>query len=220
MTDFLSFWRDLFIRPRTFFEKYFSEGKNDTRYLYFTLLVFGTGAGIDRLDRRLTQHDMRGTLDQAGMINTWPGYWVTALIAGFIGGYISYLIGGWFYNVRLKWCKGDSDLPTSRSLFLYSGFIHTSIGVLIALVSTFTQKMPYDPDSAFTTLNACVLLLSVFISYYSVYVSFAAVTTVTNANWTRAIIWFMVLPTLFYTLAYIAVIALVYNYFSGNLGFD
>jgi hypothetical protein len=216
MSDFFSFWRDLYLRPRIFFENNFGPGKPGNRYFYFALFVFGTGAGIDRLDRQLTQHHLKGTLDQAGSINNWIGYWSIAILAGTLGGYISYLIGGWFYNVRVKWCKGDDDVDLSRSLFLYSGVVHASVIVLIAFITMFFQAHPYEPESPFGVLDACVLLLSVFITYYSVYVSFAGVTTVTNANWTRAVIWFMVLPAIFYTIMYITVIAIVYNYFLGN----
>jgi len=214
MTEFITYWKNLFIRPKVFFENHFSEGKNDARYFYFAMFIFGTGTGIDRLDRQLTQHYLKGTLDQAGIINTWWGYWLIGIIAGIVGGCISYFVGGWFYNVRLKWCKADDDPETSKSLYLYSSFVLASVIVLIALINTFLFEKPYMEDSVFTIWDACSLLITVFTIYYSIYVSFVGVTTSTNANWTRAVIWFMVLPALIYSLLYFTVIGIIYAYFT------
>lgn len=211
-TSFLSFWKDLFLHPRSFFRKYF----NEQQPLYFTLaiVVFGIGYGIDRLDRQLTKFDLRGRLDDVDFINNWVGYWAFAIIGGIIGGYILYLIGGWFFNVRLKWSKGTSNIEKSRHIYLYSGVISSTVIILTTVVSMFLNNKPYDSESESIVWDLVSMILLLFFLYYSVYVSYCGVRTITNAEKVKSRIWFLILPMGVYTIAYTTLFALLIKYMS------
>lgn len=210
--NFITFWRDLFISPEVFFQKNFRNGELPPAYFTFAVIVFGIGYGIDRLDRQLTKYDLKGKLDEVEFINNWVGYWLSAVIGGIIGGYVLYLIGGWFFNVRLKWSKGTSNLDQSRYIYLYSGVISSAIVILTTCISMLIETKPYDTESEFSLWDLTSLVLLLFFLYYSVYVSYCGVRTLTDAEKMRSKIWFLILPVGVYTIAYIAVVALIINF--------
>jgi hypothetical protein len=211
-TNIFTFWRDLFINPKTFFEENLSDSKLQPAYFSLAIVVYGIGFGIDRLDRQLLKYDLQGRLADLDYLNDWAGYWVFAVIGGIIGGYISYLIGGWFFNVRLKWSKGTGDIDKSRYIYLYSGVVSSSIIFLTALVSMLLNDKPYDPGSEFNLWSLTVLILLMFFIYYSVFVSYTGVRAITDADKLRSVIWFLILPIIVYTLAYITIIILIHSY--------
>src|SRR4030095_11288547 len=98
-TNFLNFWSDLFLKPEDFFSKNFADTKKQPAYFILAVVVFGIGFGIDRVDRQFARYDLKGKLDEIEFLNNWVGYWLFAIIGGVIGGFILYLIGGWFFNV-------------------------------------------------------------------------------------------------------------------------
>lgn len=211
-TKFIDFWSDLFIRPNDFFKRNLTESSIQPAYFSLAIIVFGIGYGIDRLDRQLTKYDLKGKLDDLDFINNWIGYWIFAIIGGIIGGYILYLIGGWFFNVRLKWSKGTGDIDKSRYIYLYSGVVSSSVIILTTLVSMLINNKPYDSEAEFNLWDLTSLILLVFFIYYSVFVSYTGVQTITDADKLRSKIWFLILPILLYTLAYITIFILIYNY--------
>ena len=213
-TKFIIFWGNLFTKPKAFFSNNINDDNQLPAYFNLALIVYGIGYGIDRLDRQLTKFDLKGRLDEVEFINSWFGYWLVAIIGGLIGGYLSYLIGGWFFNIRLKWSKGTSNLNKSRYIFLYSSVVSSSIIILTTIISMFINNKPYDPESEFNLWDLTTLILLVFSIYYSVYVSYSGVRAITDAEKSRSIIWFLVVPMTVYTITYITVILIIYNYLS------
>jgi len=180
--NFINFWKDLFINPKEFFMKNIGNDNQQPAYFTLAIIVFGIGHGIDRLDIQLTKYDLKGKLDDVEFINNWIGYWLFAVIGGIIGGYILYLIGGWFFNVRLKWSKGSSDINKSRYIYLYSGVVSSAVIILITIISMFLNNKPYDPESEFNLWELTSLILLLIFLYYSVYVSYSGVRTITDAE--------------------------------------
>ena len=149
----------------------------------------------------MTKYDLKGKLDDLDFLNNWIGYWIFAITGGIIGGYILYLIGGWFFNVRLKWSKGTGDIDKSRYIYLYSGVVSSSVIILTTLVSMLINNKPYDSGLELNLWDLTSLILSVFFIYYSVFVSYTGVRTITDADKLRSKIWFLILPT-FYSIPY------------------
>ncbi len=136
-STFSRFWTDLFFRPRKFFETYWNDKSVYLRYFPLAFLIFGTAFGLDRLDYIFFKMDVRG-YDSAvvlSVLNNWVIYWLVAIIGGMIGGYIMYLIGSWFFNLRVKWSKGTGDMDKSRFIYLYSSVILSSFIVFIKIIS-------------------------------------------------------------------------------------
>ncbi|MBA9078539.1 YIP1 family protein [Rufibacter quisquiliarum] len=203
----LAFWQTLFLAPKTFFAHHFTpEGR--ANFFAMASVLYGLGYGVDRIDAQLMKSEMRGTLESS-MLNEWPGYWITVLFTALFGGWLWYYIAGWFYNVRLKWAGGTSNLSLSRSLYLYSSVVVNTAILGIGLACTFINEKPNDPYADLTAWDTFSTALLLFMSYYSVYVSYRGVTTVTDADPYKARIWFLAIPVIAYSVAYVALIALV-----------
>ncbi|SHJ28116.1 YIP1 family protein [Aquimarina spongiae] len=197
----------LLIDPKSFFKNDLET--NDKNLFAIAMVVFCIGYGIDRMDRQLVKLDLRGTLDEFGFFNTWIGYWSISIIGGAIGGYILYLIGGWFYHVRVKWSKGKGDLDHSRRLYLFSNFyLYLSIA-LVSVCATLILSRPYDPYAEFSVFDGITGIVVILAIFYTIYISFSGVMSTTEAERTRAVIWFIVLPAFFYIVSFSALIALL-----------
>lgn len=210
-TNFIDFWTSLFVEPKAFFSKYLADTEEQPPYFVLAIILFGIGAGINRLDKQLTKYDLNGRLDDIDFLNNWIGYWLIAVIGGIIGGILLYLIGGWFFNVRLKWSKGTGDIDKSRYIYLYSGVVSSAVVILLTLVSTLISSKPCDSESAFNLWDLTSLALLIFFAYYSVYVSYSGVRAITDADKMQSKIWFLILPIILYTLVYFALFASIVN---------
>ncbi|MBI2966295.1 MAG: YIP1 family protein [Bacteroidetes bacterium] len=221
-TFFFTFWTKLFSNPDDFFQKYLPGNKKWPPYFVLTLIVFGISYGIDRIDAQLIKNDLKGNLDEIPFINNWLGYWIMAIIGGVMGGSILYLIGSWFFNVRLKWSKGTGNITKSRFIFLYSGVIYGWVIILVTFTGMLLNPKPYDPDSDINLWDLSTLCIQLFFVYYSIYVSYCGVRSITDADKFRRKIWFLILPVVFYTILYITLFVLVFNYIKSlpdNLSF-
>ncbi|MEM7185992.1 MAG: Yip1 family protein [Bacteroidota bacterium] len=209
MSEQLDAWAQLFSNPKSFFIK--DRETNDMGLFITAMIIFCLGYGIDRVDRQLVKFDVRGTLDDFEFLNSWPGYWLVSIVGGAIGGYIAYLIGGWFYNVRVKWSKGKGDLKYSRRIYLFANFYVYLANVVVSLCATLILPLPYDPYAEFSAFDGASAVILLFMIFYSLYISFSGVMATTGADKTRATIWFIVLPAFFYIAAFGALILLLWN---------
>jgi len=180
MNNFKIFWKELLINPKSFFKYQFSTGENSNYTI--ALIVFGLGYGINKLDTQLMKFDLKGKLDDIDFLNNWIPFWAASLIGGMIGGYIFYLIGGWFYNVRIKWSRGEGNIEKARKLFLFSSFYPYLVIILITIYETFRNDIPYDPTTAFELFDAITVVLLLCIHFYSIYISYCGVTMTTKRS--------------------------------------
>ncbi|MEM6642353.1 MAG: YIP1 family protein [Bacteroidota bacterium] len=207
---FLDFWHKLVFHPKAFFSEDFNGRKSP--YLFVTIAIYGMSNAMDRVDQQFVKADLRGTPEQYEWLNNWPTYWIFTLIMGAFSGYIFYLLGGWFYNQRIKWSKGTSNRETAKFLFLYPEFVPSLIYVLNTVIYMLGSPFPYDPLADLSAAEGIGLFLLLTSTYYSVYISYVGVTTATDVSPNRAKVWFLLLPIIFYTLAYGTVIGLMINY--------
>lgn len=198
---FLPFWSSLFLRPRTFFRTYLAEAADRPPYFLLAILLYGVGHGIERADKQLTKADLKGNLERVDWLNNWPTYWMVAIFAGLLGGYLAYLVAGWFYHLRLRWAGASPDMARARSLYLYSSVVASVAYVANALLATALLAQPYPGGDELTTSEGFGGLVMMLFLFYSVYVSYCGVTTITDAQPEKARWWFLILPILVYSLA-------------------
>jgi hypothetical protein len=149
-------------------------------------------------------------LKPGGFGDHWLSFWGIAIAAGALGGYLVYLIAGWFYNVRLTWSEGTSDISTSRNLYLYTGSI-SAVGVIIStLVNFLVKENPSDHVSIYYSLATIFFLM--FFSFYSIIISFYGVVTITNADHKKARIWFLIVPMVCYAIVYFRILWSLFSY--------
>lgn len=208
-SNLITFWTELFLKPKLFFKKNLRNSKKQPAYYSIAIIIFCVGYGINRLDQQLMKLELRGKLDEAGYFNNWIVYWLTAIIGGLIGGYILYLIGGWFFNLRLKWSKGTSDIEKSKHIYLYSECVSNSVIVLTTLISMTFNYKPYISDSGLYFWDVISPILLLFFVYYSIYISYSGVRSITDADKMLSKLWFLIIPIVYYTIVYITVFILI-----------
>ncbi|MBS1611779.1 MAG: YIP1 family protein [Bacteroidetes bacterium] len=201
MNEAVIFLKRLFFNPKIFFVRYVTYG---TRPGYFPVLalIIGISSAMDRIDRRLMQLDTKGKIDSAGAINEWLGYWVIAFIAGGIGAIFLYYIGGWIFNLRVKWSGGTDDLYKSRELYVYSSFVSSVCALIATVILTIGNERPYMPDD-FSIFDVIAFILICASLVYSFRVAYIGVIATTGAIPKKAMLWFIIIPAILYTLAVI-----------------
>ncbi|MEW6620093.1 MAG: Yip1 family protein [bacterium] len=213
MLTFLSFWRLIVFQPKKFFREYFRE--ESSPYLWFTLIIYGLAVEINRIDRQFVKGDLQNKLDQGEFLNNWFSYWTFAIIIGLIIGYCFYRLGGWFFNLRVKWSKGVPNVKTARFINLYSCFLPCFITVFVSIIETLSKPKPYIPDEPLLpTRDLLLAIISILASYYSIYVSYQGVTIVMKPEKWRCRIWFLILPILFFSLIALGTMSMFWVIFS------
>ncbi len=197
--SFLGFWNMLVLRPKEFFEHHFQ--KRQSPYLFLVVFVVGIARAIDKMETQFAQVGLRGGVIGLPQANSWTAYWVSAVLSGVLYGGLSYCLGGWWYDVRVGWAGGQRDRESSRFLYLYAAFIPGVLQVTAMLGNTLEDKQPFPHE-----LEGIGLMLVfgtlMFATFYSVYVSYRGVRTVMDTPRWGALIWFLILPGLIYTLVF------------------
>lgn len=204
---FLDFWHKLVFHPKKFFEEDF-DGRSSP-FLFITIAVYGISNSMDSMDEQFAKGDQNGEFVYYEWLNSWPIYWFLVLIGGAVSGYLFYLLGGWFYNLRIQWSQGTSDREKARFLFLYPEFVPALIYVLTTAIHMIGSPVPYEANIEMSQGEAIGSILLLVATYYSVYISYIGVTTATDVNVSKARTWFLILPLSLYTLAYGAIIILL-----------
>lgn len=178
---------DLFLRPRHFFAAHVALGR--TPYVVLVVWSYGIASAIERAERELA----------TWIDPSWRSFWFSALFWGAFGGAGLWLLGGWWYRVRLRWCGArEPDRRRARLAYAYSSFVLAAPTILWTLIQT--ASYPSYAEAAAADDVARVLLL-VF-PFWSVQTSFAAATTLFELAPLRARVWFQLLPACAYLLLY------------------
>ncbi len=193
---------DLFLRPRSFFSAQIALGR--TPYVLVVMWCYGIASAIERIEREVLRADFgrpRPGWESLApwVVDSWWGFWAFALASGALGGVGLWLLGGWWYRVRLRWCGAlEPDRRRARLAYAYASFVLAGPSVLWALVETASYPS-YAAAAASDDLTSTLLLLFPF---WSLYTSFAAATTLFEVQRGRARLWFLVLPAFVYLVAY------------------
>lgn len=163
--------------------------------------IVGVSGLLGRIDTEITRGEFGGPRLSWDVIEplvtgSWVVFWVFALVGGIVSGALIYLVGGWWYRVRVKWSGSarhvDKRLP--RYVYCWSSLIAALPFAL--LVAGFTFAYP-NYLVAYHSENVFSLVLAVAI-FWSVGVSYVGVTESFSLSLRKARIWFLFLPTLFY----------------------
>ncbi len=201
------FWITLFTEPKVFFNEHW-KNRELPGIFNIAIVLFLIGAGMDRFDTQLLKLEIRGDYELLGSLNVWWIFWIGSITLGLTVGWIGYYLGGWFYDLRIGWSRGKSDIKTSRHLFMYSGLIFYVYIFLISIMNTFVFEVPHQISDEVSIYELLIAILLILMLVYSVVVSYIGVTTVTNVNKSKARFWFLVCPLLFYVIAYSFLISL------------
>ena len=200
---------DLFSRPRLFFSGGINLG--GVRNLLPVVWITGIAAQIDRINAEILRHDFdveRATwaLIEPIVTGPWAYFWAWVLGFGIVTGGLIYLIGGWWYRMRLVFSgsgeKTDKDL--ARQVYMFAGLVAALPSLLLAIGLNiyFPNYMAaYNSDELVSSFLPIFIFWSVAVSYVGARQSFSL------TPW-KARLWFLVLPALFYLLLIGAVLSL------------
>jgi len=159
-------------------------------YLYLLIWFFGIGSAADKLTGSLQDY------------TSWGEIWVIVILIGIFTGALGYYIGGWFYNVRIGWSKGKRDINMSRNINLFTSLPISLTSILMLLLNQLSYGEDYLNYYYSDASAVDVVFFFVFVTaiIYTIRLSYKAVRETMHVEKKRAIGWFIVAPTILYTL--------------------
>lgn len=193
----------LFVRPKLFFTN--CVAGSPALLIAILAWIYGMAGATDRMETRQALAEMSGR--PFALPDAWTPQWAIIVVGGVVGGAAYAFIGGWWYRVRLRWSGAtDPDSIMARRVYIFASLIY-AIPVLIrklietAAFSTPGQALNSDLNVMDLAVLACV--------FWSCWNSYVGVRTVFDTSRGRAMLWFLILPAMLYTVAIGVVMALV-----------
>ena len=176
----------ILFRPRVFFE---SLALMHAPSLAFScVMMFGMSNAIDRISNKM------GTTGRTMPWETsWAAFWGFVVVAGAVSAALTYVIGGWWYRRRLRWCGvADPDKTVSTRVYVCAAQVFATPSVLMTAIASmvFATPLAADESGAATIWG----LISVALVFWSFVVSYIGVRTVFSAKAWPARFWFLILP--------------------------
>lgn len=183
--------RELLFSPSTFFSP-------ETRFtprisLILMAWLVGISGVIDRIDTSMIKQDLGRQATLSGLAESWTTYWAAMLLGGIVYGAIGWLLGGWWYRVRLGWSGADNPSPAeSRTVYVLTNLIAAAPAVLYTLY--LTARYP-DYASAWEEGDLSALLIVLFTLWSCITGYCAAKARFGVSGWRPALL-FLILPGL------------------------
>jgi tetratricopeptide (TPR) repeat protein len=162
-------------------------------FLVLMIWILGMASIIDRME-------LRYAISSTYQLNNWVSAWLLILITGIISGCLGYWVSGTWYHLRVIMCGGLREFRTSRYLFLYTGLPMYIVIILMQIFNTavygnryFTEPTSWDFDMMWGGLSYAAVAFSIYLSY-------RGVRLLQQTKKIRTIIFFILLPSLFYVL--------------------
>jgi len=148
---------------------------------------------LDRVDVRI-QVDSSGQVADsifAAFALHWSYLWIFVAVFGLISGGLGWLIGGWWYGLRLEWAGARNPDPReARCVWAYVSLVSAAPSLLLALVDTYR----FDDYLSSRLLGDWLTLIPVLALFWSAIVTYRAATTRFVLQSRPARLWFLILP--------------------------
>ena len=190
----------LYFCPSLFFS---NTNLANTRWLIFlaTALYSVTGV-IERVEQKVIRYDMVNVpVSKDELLNTmvtsWPIFWAVSLAIGLLFGWFIWYVGGWFYNLRIKWCGAKNiNKEHGRAIYVVSNMIYALPFALGMFFVTFWHQ----DYLSFYTEDFILSIIAIVFVFWSLIVSYKAVATNFKVKKWLAVWWFIAAPIIIYTL--------------------
>ncbi|GAA5214068.1 YIP1 family protein [Corallincola platygyrae] len=192
----------LFFQPSKFFSDI--QRLQSTGLIYVSLLFFGMSNIISRVDSQLIKSDLGAASNSNDFMLSiasegWFKFWALVTVLGAISGFFTWLIGGWFFNLRLSWSGAkEFEKEDGRTVFLFSNMVEFLPHIISVVIFTLVYSDYFTYFKADELWSAILFIFpfwSVVVCYKGIRANFDVV------RW-RAMIWFVVLPLVIYLLIY------------------
>jgi len=180
----------------TFFSKYSEFLKTyvvmrKPPFLLVTIWLLGMTYVIDQLEVRFLR---------TGEIDNWIEAWTTTVVVGLLIGCLFYWILGTWYHLRVWLSGGSGEMYLSRNLFVYSGIPLYLVTISWQITDTLVYRNDYFINPTFLFLDLTWFVLAVTAIVYSISLSYKGVRLLHSSATFRSIMFFIVLPGIFYAL--------------------
>lgn len=187
----------LFLRPGTFFRHFVVDSV--PLLTAISAWLYGMAGVIERIETRF-QWKSRPS-DLTG--EAWPAYWAAVAFGGLVAGVFYYAAGGWWYRVRLRWSGAENPDPNlARRVYLFASLV---VALPVLLVTVVETSIYPTPRAAYASEGSWWYLVFLLTPFWSTWNSYVGVRTAFVVRRKRALTWFLLLPALFYSLAFIGV---------------
>lgn len=196
----------LYFKPREFFKDL--ELLNSPLLINLSLWLMGMVYVVDKIDQKLMKSDY-GVLSKSNQAlidlisNGWSMFFLFVAGVGAISAVFYWYIGGWFYNLRLTWSgAGEFDRKMGRIVYVFSSLVVVIPQALVVLLGALLFQNyveSYNSDEYWSATLIVFPFWSVFVSYTALSMNFNVV------KW-KALTLFVVLPVMIYLIAYGAII--------------
>jgi len=180
---------ELLLRPERYFEARLRPDNPAIPWLVIS--VCGLARGIDSLDTRI----LMGTLaTDSPLLTTWAGLWGGLLGAGVMSGLLMWLVGGWWYRMRLL-LSGASDVNKRKARIVYT---HAALVVAVPSVSWMAIVTFLYPNYSAAFAETPLAFALMFLAPWSAWVSYRGARHCFDVRPGRARVWFLILPLILY----------------------
>ena len=180
---------DLLLRPERFFEALLRTTKGSLPWL--VIWVCGAARVVDNIDTRL----MTGTLrSDAPLLTSWSALWGGVIFGAFLAGPLNWLIGGWWYRMRMVFSGARRvNKRRARLVYMHAQLVWCvpSLVWLILVTGLYSDYHAAYAASPFSLAFIPIVPWSTWVSYRGVRHCFDLKTG-------RARVWFLILPLTIY----------------------
>jgi hypothetical protein len=184
----------LFCRPRRFFTHFVVEPVPKLTAL--ACYVFGLANVIDRVETRTTEAELSGRSNPfAVAAGSWPTFWTFCVSVAVVSAVMIYWVGGWWYLRRLSLCGArQPDKALSQRVYVFASLVWA----LPAVAYTLWEAGVYESPQAAMNAEDMGGLIVIGFLFWSLVTSYHGVVTAFTVRRGLALLWFVVLPGVFY----------------------
>ena len=184
---------ELMLRPERYLRRAVRRSADTLPWVLISLV--GLGGFMDNLSVRITFMQAMGRtvdLESLQWISVWPGALVLCLPLGAV----AWLLWGWWYRVRLRFCGAkDVDKRQARLVWIHARSV-AAVPMALWLVVTTVRYDNYLEAWSAGSLDITFLALEA----WAIFVGWRGAITCFPVNRTAALWWFLIVPIGFFGL--------------------
>jgi len=190
----------LYFQPAQFFapERQLDEWPT----VLYVMWAVGVVASLDRMEAQVVRGELApGTPGfPPSLANSWLLAWILLLVVGGLSGLLLWIVGGWWYRVRLRWA-GTQAVDSHEARLTYAFVKLVAALPTLFVLALATVRYPNFLAAAQTT-SVLDILPPVFI-VWGLVVSYVAVRARFQIGTGGAFVWFLLLPVVFYIVGFV-----------------
>jgi len=205
---FFEILRCLLISPKKFINEFKSEKFLNIPHVYFFGIVFLLLWWVNRMDKLLVRISSNDSLPTFlySIWNEWVLYWLALIFMSLFYGAVMYIIGPWFYWVRIKWSGAIPTDDYTKMIYIYSSVYIWLTTIVYTLFETFAYDRPiltfsFNLPSPLSDIESVLSLILMFLLFHSLWIWYLGAMSLKWIKKLRAIFWFLIIPGIIYSLS-------------------